>query len=256
MSADERVQYLEAMGKRFMSQFEGYEEEDEVKEEITVKCVSDEEQEKTPQSEIDVIFFQSKRKESKPSSYVNQSISHERKLFMSSNINTVMSSSKVDKTKANKSVIQEDELVLEENPSFVRENLEVIKDMGASSLSFRERRIYEKRKLEKIGAKAPKNEKMPYHRLMDQRKRVRVKESKQQNWDREVGNMVQKSKAGDVLNWRTKKEPIDNRFGGAISRKSQIGKEKDGVLKLSHTEISSIMKSGRMSRMSKMMKRR
>lgn len=105
----------------------------------------------------------------------------------------------------------------------------LVEELGASQLSGKDKREYERKWLQRVGANPEKRNNIPYHILKGMRKKQSIRETKKRNIDIQAGNKPGVS--SDV------KERTEDRDRG-LRRK--FGKYKEGVLQLSKDEVMSI----------------
>eukprot|EP00048_Salpingoeca_helianthica_P000744 m.43717 g.43717 ORF g.43717 m.43717 type:complete len:167 (+) comp10814_c0_seq2:1082-1582(+) len=90
-------------------------------------------------------------------------------------------------------------------------SLDMINDLGASALTGREKKAYEREKMKKLGYNLGRNQKMPYNMLMAQKKREKEREIKEREMLRMQGELVKKpSKASEKQDTKPGKRWMDN----------------------------------------------
>ena len=109
---------------------------------------------------------------------------------------------------------------------------EEVEVLGASSFSGQKKRDFDKKQLERLGAKASKNQKMPLTMLRGMRKKQRQRE----DWERQdmrdmgltVGKRVKKAKKADLTG------------GMASLKETGVGKFSKGMLKIRRQDVKHV----------------
>ncbi|XP_028393562.1 uncharacterized protein C1orf131-like [Dendronephthya gigantea] len=124
------------------------------------------------------------------------------------------------------------------NISF-KEIAQEVKELGLSGFEKKEQKKYKQQEAQALGAKAPKQQKMPYPLLMKCRKKKDERERKQQDLEAAMGIFKRKKKSDD----RTKQ--ILKGTGRWVDQSKGLdsGKLKKGVRKLKQKDIAKFKKS-------------
>jgi len=107
-----------------------------------------------------------------------------------------------------------------------------VADLGASQLKGKEKKLFEINRLKRLGAKLPKNGKMPYKLLQQSRRKSKEQEKKQREVDQLVGNVSRKYLKLDSVTWRPKLDR--DRFKDRNLQQRPSGRESSGIVVPNH----------------------
>ncbi|GAB5371105.1 hypothetical protein AAMO2058_001551100 [Amorphochlora amoebiformis] len=123
----------------------------------------------------------------------------------------------------------------------IRQLAEQVNEMGSRSVSKKDNRAYELKRLLKIGAKVPKGQKMPMRMAIGIAEKRKRKEREQRELDRAMGLSVGKK--------RRKKNKLDHGL------KISMGYEKDGMVKVSRRQREEVAVSARRTMLKRVLRR-
>eukprot|EP00163_Fabomonas_tropica_P022409 TRINITY_DN3908_c0_g1_i22.p1 TRINITY_DN3908_c0_g1~~TRINITY_DN3908_c0_g1_i22.p1 ORF type:complete len:185 (+),score=23.48 TRINITY_DN3908_c0_g1_i22:173-727(+) len=123
-----------------------------------------------------------------------------------------------------------------------RKTAEEVRDLGASTLTGKDKKLYETKRLIELGAKAPKNERMPLPMLQRMRAKHKKDREDQYQLDLAAGNSPRKRRADTALS-----SPFNSplkRIREDRGLKTSIGSFKDGALRINKDDIARLNRSG------------